>query len=292
MPTGSVHVFIPNAPNSFRNFVSGMQSLPPDQHWKILAMKTILEKFEKNFRELFADSQFVLAYGKILRAAYINYMPWYHRLFLLLNIYIFQDSAFKIAKANIQGKQKILGKLNHEKNRLLEQEIKTDKNEKLKRAKILSISNKIVEKLDFLYLTEKRIPGPGDVKILLPELDIDTFEQVLISEKFQMIPALKDSDAYQSILLYPMNYEWRTKAARLRRSMDIIFEEFKSPDLTDEQKKIVADAKRVVKYLNKAETSGGIPEDGEDPYKTFATELRKQDQKFEVNYDPDEELEV
>ena len=282
LPDRSIHMFVRNDASSFRILVNGMNAVPPEQRWKVLAMKTLLDTYEDQMSELFEDQEFVAAFGRLIREAYFNYMPWYHRLLLFFGITMLQDSAFQIAKQKIQIQQKVLEKLNQQKNDAIRKNVENEKKAKLSRVKDLAASNEIVEKLDFFYLNEKIIPTVGDVKDALPEIDPKTFFEILKKEKFQILPAPRGTDPNQGILLYPMNYEWRTKAARLRRALDVIIAEWQESGPGEDQTRALATANRVSKYLSRAESGGGgsAPSaDQGDPYEAFEKELKKHEDR-------------
>ena len=256
LPSSMIHVFIRNEASAFRALTRGMQEGPAEQNWKILAMKSLLEKSEDRFKALFDDAEFVAAYGRILRNAYVNYFPWIYRILMMIGLNMFLDRSFQIAKAAIAREQGALEKPNRERQEKLEKERDEEKQEKLLGVKDLAVANRIIEKLDEFYIGEKWIPTVGEIRRELPDILPQTFNAIMRKESFQIIPAGRDQDPNLGILLYPMNHEWRTRTARLRKVLDEIFTfdtEAADPDI----KMQVAAAKKVQKFITRTEAGGG-----------------------------------
>jgi len=281
----TVHVFIQRDPSAFRLLIAGIGSLPPSLHWQILAVKNLLEKHEDEFEELFEDGDFVSSYGKILRTVYIQLIPWFYRIFILLGLNWFQDRAFHIAKQKIGVDQRVRAEKNRVKNEALRTVKETEKKMRLARIKDMESSNRIVEKIDQFLNQESRIPNVGDVKAMLPEIDAAQYQEILKREKFQIIPFGKGDGPDLNLLLYPLNHEWRTKVARLRRTLDrlLVSGESSDPSLAEKIKLIQKFISRTEKAVEEGE--------GEDPYARFEKELKKHE-KIEGQEDDEEELEV
>ena len=272
-----VHVFSRRDPSVFRGLVPGMSSLPPERKWQALAMRSLLEQYESQpeFKALFDDPAFVAAYGKMLRMAYMDRIPWFYRLLLQLGIDWFVDRSFQLAKQSIRREQETLRVGNEERTKELHESRERERQEKLARVQDLARANEIIEVLDHLYLTEGHIPSVADVRARLEDLGPEEFHAILRKESFQVVPPAKGLDPDQGILLYPLNHQWRTRIARLRRVLDRLLEESQAaePEEASEVKELVS---RIHRFIARAEAGASkSTSPGEDPFEAFGRELEK-----------------
>ncbi len=285
----TLHVFVRKDPEVFRVFVEGMVALPVSEHWKILAMKSLLDRYEGHVSQLFHDEAFVRSYGKLLRIAYIDYIPWYFRIFIWLGLNWFQDRSFQIAKNAISIEQKYLAGANQQKAGELAQARETEKRQMMARIQEMSVTNQIVEALDRFYHTELWIPTVADVQAAIKDLDPASFREALNRDRFQIVRDGKDKPDYD-ILVYPMNHEWRVRAARLRRALDRIMARYPEAMQSDEAQSMHDRIRRLTKFLSRKEHE--IPAlDREDPYRKFEKALKSHEQKA-AKSPAAEELEV
>ncbi|MEQ9367153.1 MAG: hypothetical protein RIF32_23165, partial [Leptospirales bacterium] len=253
------------------------------------AVKHILEEHEDDFRYLFDDTDFLVSYGAMLRRVYINYIPWYLRLLLSFGITWFQDYSFQLAKKAIQAEQGSLAV----RNRQREEERKLEKDEErkveLNRIREASAANQIVEQLDAAFFGERgRVPSLGEIQDAVAahsKMEETTFQEMLRKDNFQIAPMPgKDAAPRDAVLLYPLNHEWRTRAARLRRVLERILADENADPLQTER------AKRAQKFLGKIESGGGgapaptpaqSPEDldDSDAFERFGAELEKHESR-------------
>jgi hypothetical protein len=277
--TTTVHVFMRGKSQTFRLLVNGMQSLPPEMHWQILAMKSILDKNERRFDDLFDDPEFISAYGKLLRMVYIGYIPLFYRILLMLGITLFQDSSFQIAKKKIIADQDALSRINKERIGMQKERKLQERKERFSKVDDLEKVNHIMEVLDGFYLIENYIPTLEEVRSRVTQMDSNAFSNTIEKHHFQIIPPAKGS-TIDEILLYPMNHEWRTKAARLRRVVDKILLDSESG--SEEKLRQSERAKRLLKILSRKEKAA-VQETAAvepvDPYERFGKEVKK----FEEN---------
>lgn len=269
---GVIHCLVANDSAAFRQLVQGTAEAPAGMEWQALAMKSLLEAHERAFGDLFEDPQFIAAYGRMLRNVYFHYMPWYYRLLLIFNIRLFVDQSFHAAKKNIMEEQGVFGRRNDE--RLAEYRQKRDLERAEKRRQLASVSrtNRIVEALDRIYMEEGRIALLRPLRDALEEPDDAAFREMLKKEGFQVLPpAGKDAPADEAIVLYPLNHEWRVRAARLRRALDRILQNEASADPAE-----LARARRVLKHISRPEeAANATPSDPEDAYQRFGKELER-----------------
>lgn len=276
---GLHHVFARREPAVFRRLVHGMASLPPERKWQILAMRALLEQHESKpeFKALFDDPAFVESFGKLLRLCYMDRIGWLHRLLLQLGILWFQDRSFQIAKQSIRNEQERLRVRNDA--RIKEHREKRDKEraEKVARVQDLTRANRIIEVLDQLYLTDRHIPSVADVRARVTEFSPEEFHLTLRRERFQIIAPPKGVDPDQGILLYPLNHEWRSRAARLRKMLDRLLEDAESsPEEAAEAKELVG---RINRFIARTESRGKGGEQDADPYEAFEKEIEKHKEK-------------
>ena len=118
-------------------------------------------------------------YGRLLRQAYLGYMPWYFRIFMRVGLLLFQDRAFQLAKQKIQSEQKIFGKRNLDRWNDSEKEREQERLDKVNRVRDLALSNKMVEKLDYYYIGQNMIPTVAQVRAELSDIDPETFTRIL-----------------------------------------------------------------------------------------------------------------
>jgi hypothetical protein len=286
---GIVHVYIRSSADAVRAIVRALSIVPPDRAWQALAVKHILEEHEDDFRYLFDDTDFLVSYGAMLRRVYINYIPWYLRLLLSFGITWFQDYSFQLAKKAIQAEQGSLAV----RNRQREEERKLEKDEErkveLNRIREASAANQIVEQLDAAFFGERgRVPSLGEIQDAVAahsKMEETTFQEMLRKDNFQIAPMPgKDAAPRDAVLLYPLNHEWRTRAARLRRVLERILADENADPLQTER------AKRAQKFLGKIESGGGgapaptpaqSPEDldDSDAFERFGAELEKHESR-------------
>lgn len=274
----TIHIFTRRDPGVFRTLVFGMIELPERENWKILAMRSLLEKYENEpgFRDLFRNPQFVAGYGRLLRQAYMRYIPFFHRILFLLGITFFQDRAFQIAKRKIQMEQDVLESINRERALVKEQEIEEEKKLRMQQVVNMGRTNKIVDALDQLYIEKNVIPTVADVRLAVPEIAHQEFNRLLKTGKFQVLSTGREGDPESALLLYPVNFEWRNKAGRIRKVLDRIFAETEGKKLSEPEEKKRAAAKQVQKFLAKADSRTPVEKEKRgDPYALFEKELRK-----------------
>jgi len=284
---GRTHVFVRRDLQALRALVAGMVDIPLQNTWKILALKFVMEEHESECRELFDDSEFIRSYGKILRRAYIDYIPWYYRIFILLGLTWFQDPAFKIAKSRVGQEQKLLASRNQE---LIEQAEKNREEERRIhriRIKDRADSNRIIEKLDLFYHDQLYIPIVADLERAFGDEKINLAE-VLSRQRFQLI-----GSGSEALVLYPVDQEWRSRAARLERSFEKMKEkyELQSGEAATSQLERMEQLRRQIKS---AESRKSQATADDDPYKKLA-EAIKQDEKRAQKLsraEPDGDLDV
>ena len=282
IPQREIHVFCRDDPSLMRVLFENMEHMPVSERWKILALRALLEKYELRppYRALFEDPEFIRQYGRTLRNAYMNQIPWYLRILLWLGITLFQNYSFNIAKQRINVQQKLIRdanrKLGDERVRRREAELLEQRG----RLKELARANLITEAMDRSYFTSKRLPIIRELKKeLAQECTPDEFDAIFEAENFRKIPHPTDPNPNSGAALYPLNHEWRSRAVRLRK----VLGEVGSQPGEEREKK---DREAMIRKIERSFTQGGSSgssghssEGSKDPYEVFEQELHKHEKR-------------
>ncbi|MBK8397660.1 MAG: hypothetical protein IPL26_20800 [Leptospiraceae bacterium] len=223
MPKNTVHVFTGKDPSFFKVLVTGMVNLSPNEMWKASALKALIEKNEKNLRTLIHDPNFASVYQNLEKRIFMQYMPWYFRIFLYFPLSIFQDIVLVNAKKKIHVEQEVFSSKNDAHNMKYLSEMQTKKAERLARIKEQALYESVVETLDLFYLSMKKIPSVTDIRNYFPEYE--AFSNIINIRNFRIINLpLKNSEETE-VLLYPDNEDWLEKKAILVKTLDAIINE-------------------------------------------------------------------
>lgn len=292
---GQMHVLMRNSPDALRAIVRALSIVTADRAWQALAVRSIIEEHEDDFKGVFQDSDFLVSYGSMLRRVYIGYIPWYLRLLMSMGINWFQDYSFQVAKKAIQGQQGALAVRNRERTDKRKQEKEEERKAELNRIREASAANQIIEQLDAAYFERGQVPVLGEVQDALAEsakMEEATFFEILRKEGFQTVgmgggrAGARDASLRDAILLYPLNHEWRTRAARLRRTLEPLLNDSNAAPL------LVERARRVHRFIGKIASGGGggksarapVPRDeaeldGTGAFERFGNELEKHERR-------------
>ena len=258
--------------SSFRKAIRSMAVTPPPEKWKILAFKQLLEITEPDLPDIFQEGELVRIYGHLLRVAYMNYFPWYYP--LLIHFAFFRDLFFKNAKLRINAEQDFLGQVNAE--RQSANKKASAKREQASKAndRTNEIKNRLISILDQIYFTEKKIPVVQDVinQSGFPEAEVSS---CIKTTRFQIFRLRKEDNQGNSILIYPIDHEWRGRSAKLQKILHDQVEAFKQGG--KEKSKEAFPYNRLYNHLTKSKSapaSAGKKEET-DPYETFEQEINK-----------------
>lgn len=254
------------------------------ESWKILALKFLIERYENNFPNLFSNNNFKDAYGKLLRKAYIDYMPWYYKFLIYINFPWFQDHAFRIAKEKINREQQILEELNQARTEERKMQQIQEKKEKLSKATEIAQVVRIIDKIQNCFL-EGKLPTIKNILLELVGWEEKQLMDFLQQQNFVLFP-LKD----EKVILYPSTFNWKIYATRI---LQIISQILNSNRNIEENNKIY-----LIKIRSFLETKlKGIQkiEIEEDPYKKFEETIQKEKKKqklSEEDFVDTEEIEI
>ncbi len=232
---GTCNLLTQNDTSLFPPLVLSLLNLNPEEHWKILAFKTLVDRHESSLHSLFYDAEFMNIYGQLLRKAYWNRIPWYYRFLLLLGLKMFTDSAFQGAKKRISQQQTDLHRRNQTRRDAAERQRIIQKKEKAAQAETLHFLRQIIETVDRWIYEDGLPPLIAEVAAEIPEGNrLSSFVE---SQGFKTIP-YGDS----ALLLYPVDFNWRSRAARLRRHLQKQLEAGMSPGEARQRSELVLEA--------------------------------------------------
>lgn len=269
-PEGKISAYVFIHGNIFRSLVYGMDKLPKQYYWRILLLKNLIDQVDEKIKIIFEDQEFVKTYGRLIRKAYIEEIPWYLQIFVKLNIPFFIDIAFRIGKEKIVERQKIFRKKNisrrNEKQKLID--LHTNKvKEKISETEIKDKITKAIN--DTIYLQGK-LPTFDRVAVLtkMERKLLDEWIEKLHFVKF----STKEADSNSTVLLYVLDQSWRVKADKLYRHI-----EEKMEHSINEKDKVVL--LKIKEFLDKNVTLPEPPKKEADPYERFARALEEQKSK-------------
>lgn len=221
MPKNTIHVFTGKDPSFFKVLVAGMLNLPANDIWKASALKALIEKYEKQLRSLLTDQSFYAVLQNLEKRIYMQYMPWYYRIFLYFPFSLFQDVILVNAKKKISVEQEVFSSKNDAHNLKYISDMQSKKVERSQKIKEQALYESVIETLDLFYLTMKKIPSVNDVKNYFP--DYEAFSNIINTRSFRIINLpLKNADESE-VLLYPDNNDWQdNKKAMLSKALDSI----------------------------------------------------------------------
>ena len=229
IPKMTVHVFTGKEIGFIKTLVLGMMSLPSHELWKAQALKHLIEKNEKRLRALLIDPKFTVIYNELVRKIYIQYIPWYFRIFLYFPLSIFMDSFLEDAKRKIIEEQDILTKKNEAINAKLQSEQAKEKVEQLEKLKDDLMAESIKKTLDSFYFQQNRLPILEEVRQFYT--DENKFNKIIKKYNFKIFKvSVKGADDAE-ILMYPNGAEFSEKKEAVLKSLQSIVTE-KNPHIS------------------------------------------------------------
>ncbi len=272
LPEGSEHVFMKADARVIRKLIEGMYQEIPEARWQILALKNAIEKAETRLKGLFDDKELVKKYGRLLREAYTDHVPWYYKILFLMSLKFIQDLAFPIAKEKISEEQASRERRNSQKVLLREAEKQRDRELKINQIRRIENKNRIIEKLDMFYMVQHVMPSVTQVKESLNNMADSVFDKTLSEENFQVLTG-SSKNADGSILLYPIDQDWPVTATRLLNAIEGWLVVMNKRELNDSEKASIERAKRVKSHLERKKNAR-IPKVVEDPFKKLEEAIK------------------
>jgi hypothetical protein len=273
-----IHIFAYKEKEIFHKIVSELLEKPIIEHWKVLALKFLIEQYENEYPNLFDDPTFKEAYGKLLRKVYINYMPWYFKIIILINFPFFQDIAFRHAKEKITKEQQILEQRNNallEEKKLLQIQ---EKKEKLAKAKEINTLVRIMNQVE-QYFTQGKIPYIKKIIEELPGWEEKEFIDYLKKQNFVLFPLKEDK-----VILYPQNFNWKIYATRIQQ---ILNQQLQNKNFEIEKNKI--EFTKIRSFID-TKLKGNFSNNttNEDPYEKLGKMIEKEKAQIKSKELPDE----
>lgn len=221
------HVFMGLEPGNFSLVLQGIGGVGNSEAWKILAYRKLLEDATRIPAAInpFQDSRFYSVYGRLLRAAYAQYLPMVLNLITMLNIDFINRMIYKTVKRYVSEKQKSY-RIKH--NEICEQERRVflaEKNRYQSDIKRLAVRNRILEELDFFYFSQNLIPSVQDIQARFPATSESQLKELIKEYAFEIIPVSASSSWGDSIVYYPKSSSWPHLTARTKAKMKDAYEE-------------------------------------------------------------------
>lgn len=230
-----LRVFMNNSADIIKTIIRSMLLLYPEQGWKVLAFRKILDENDITAKRVFSDQAYVKLYGRLLKRAYKDYFPWYY--FLIIPFWFGQDYLFKTAKIKIADNQLKLKSAYLDKLKAREKVQKNEIEKKLEKNKEEYLKKVILFILDNFYLKKNQLITVNDILANSKGTDREEIIKTLKNENFRLIKQSQKSFE-ESIVLYPVDKEWREKESQLKA---ILFKRIESmiPKTSEEKKDMV-----------------------------------------------------
>ncbi|MDX1958216.1 MAG: hypothetical protein SFU98_06565 [Leptospiraceae bacterium] len=219
VPKSLIHVFTGKEPGFFKTLVVGMMGLPETELWKAQALKAIIEKNQKKLGSILIDRNFMIVYQELEKKIYLQFIPWYFRIFLYFPLSIFGEGLYDRAGDKVKQEQTELSKANDAAIAQVNSEITKEKTEALEKFKTEFLAESIKRTLDSFYFQQKKIPTMDEMKQYYP--DSDALQAIIKKKNFRVV-TLNLKNETSEVLMYPEDEEWAEKKSSLARSLDIM----------------------------------------------------------------------
>ncbi|PJZ68340.1 hypothetical protein CH373_17420 [Leptospira perolatii] len=283
----TMHAFMHKNADSVRQIVLSLSQTSNAEIWKILCIRKLIESHEPQIKSVFQKSDFVKAYGKVLRKGYVQYFPWYYSIFELIGIARFvQDIFFKNAKEKIRSAQNQLKFKNQEHSKKQEQARVQEKLRSEERIRMAEERSSISSTMDSYYFKKQTPPSVSDIQYLLPQFSAEVFSEILDREKFIRLAWDGGKEKSDQILCYPGDDSFRYRAKELHRLLMNKTEALQNKIRNPEEEMVLSRMKRVTKHIDSwfishkkndknSETMTASAKQDEDPYEVFRKEMKK-----------------
>jgi hypothetical protein len=229
IPKMTVHVFTGKDVGFIKTLVLGMMNLPDHEIWKAQALKSLIEKNEKRIRALLVDPKFTVVYNELIRKIYIQYIPWYFRIFLYFPLSVFMDTFIDDAKKKILEEQENLTKKNDAINSKLQAEYNKSLIDEQEKLKDQMMSESLTSTLDSFYFQQKRLPILEDIRQFYT--DEVRFNKIIKKHNFRVLKISVKGVDDTEVLLYPTGGDWSEKKTSLLKTLESIVTE-KNPHIS------------------------------------------------------------
>jgi hypothetical protein len=151
-----------------------------------------------------------------------------------------------------------------------------ERRERMAKAQDLGAVMRIIEKVDACFRNGE-LPSASRIA---KESSMEP-EQLLDFLKKNSFQILQVEGSEDSIVLYPLDQNWRVRSARLLRLLDS-WKEKQSSDTDPDRALFYRSLPRIRRLLLDRRASTPKKKDAEDPYEKFSQELKKYKQKSEA----------
>ena len=194
--------------------ITDMSDHPPSEKWKILAFRQLVEDTEKSIPDIFSDKKTIKAYGSLLKKAYVAYFPWYYP--FLIHFSFFLDLFFKKAKDSIKAEQEAQKKRKEKQDNEKNNKLAAEKLKRIEESKADRTKHQIIMSIEDIAFKSEKIPFYTDVMKLSNIENEAYFDEMLKNENFQLIPLKKNAGKEETVVLFPIDHQWRGREARLK----------------------------------------------------------------------------
>lgn len=250
MKTYTLNIFAARNINILRNLIFELLKIErTDEMWKLSAFKTMIEENKDSLVDLFEDKYFVINYEELSKRVYLEFIPWYIRLFLsVIPMSVLKDKFFEQAKQKIVQTQENYRKQNEQRQRESHSKKEIEKKEKLSSMLENTIAGTIVDILDHILFSEKDVPDLDLLKVYFTEMDDGTLKATLSKNGFRLIP-YRDKEHDITMVLHPANTEWIRKRIKVLKILEQIIHDLTKEFVMEHDKLTIAKANKMKVYI-------------------------------------------
>lgn len=228
-PKSTVHVFTGKEHSFIRSLVVGMIAVSPAEHWKAVALKYLVDKYERTLRPLLIDANFSVIYQELSKKVYMPYIPWYFRILMFIPIQSLIDVFFEKAREKIKHEQDMLALRNEVMIKKIDNELDSKRKTLMDKVKDGYYSDGFKKVLDKFYFSKKSVPTLKEFKESFP--DDPNLAETLKKRKFRIVTVPVRGGEPQEVVLYPSDESWNSKKALLIEYLENVVAD-RNPHLT------------------------------------------------------------
>ncbi len=217
-PKGTVHVFTGREHGFIRSLVVGMIAIGPNEQWKAVALKYLIDKNERTLRPLLIDHNFALVYQELNKIIYTPYIPWYFRIFMLIPLQSIYEIFYEKAKEKIKLEQEQLTIKNDQSNQKINSDFETKKKEMVIGVKDKFVTDSVKRTLDYYYSIKKQVPTLSELTEYYAE-DPEFYNNIK-KKKFRVISLPIRGGENIEVVVYPDDESWIIKKQFLIESLE------------------------------------------------------------------------
>lgn len=250
-PTDSVHLFVARDRNLLPPLISGMLTLPARETWRTTALKELIESNRGFWSPVLSRDDCRILYNKLLRKAYLNFLPWYVRPLLFFNFEGINLHLFNHARQALNAEQKRLASEHNGHSEGFARRRETDPGLD---ERIAAVSKALEE----LYFKRKTVPAVRDVARQVGETDIGQFRNLLEASGFRI---LYMDDFEESALFFANGQKYDSRVRRMKS----LWPQIKRASIAADPPAAARRAQRLQTYLGLPPTPAGSRSSGSLP---------------------------